>query len=51
MTLAETASLEHVAALLWAVEETERERLFAQPGALSVRQLAKLRTCAKDAYS
>jgi citrate synthase len=51
VTLAETASLEHVAALLWAAEETERERLFEQPCALSVRQLAQLRTCAKDAFT
>jgi citrate synthase len=49
--LAETASVEHVAALLWAAEETERERLFEQPCALSRRQLAKLRTCATDPFT
>ena len=49
--LAETASVEHVAGLLWAAEETERERLFEQPCALSARQLAQLRTCAKDPFT
>jgi citrate synthase len=49
--LAETASLEDVAGLLWAAEETERERLFEQPCALSVRHLAQLRTCAKDTFT
>ena len=51
VTLAETASLEHVAVLLWAADETEREQLFEQPCVLSVRQLAQLRTCAKDAFT
>src|SRR6266446_4294841 len=49
--LAETASLEDVAALLWAAGETERTRLFEQPCALSVHQLAPLRTCARDAFT
>ena len=43
--LAETANVEHAAALLWAVDETERERLFEQPCPLSPRQLAQLRAC------
>ena len=46
--LAESASLEQVAALLWAADEIERERLFEQPLVLSLRQLARLRTCARD---
>jgi citrate synthase len=46
--LAETASPEDVAALLWAAGETEREQLFEQPSALSRGQLAALRTCASD---
>src|SRR6267142_480012 len=49
--LAETASLEHVAGLLWAADETERDRLFEQPCALSVRHLAQLRTCTNDAFT
>jgi citrate synthase len=48
VALAETASLEHTAGLLWDAEETEREQLFEQPSTLSARQLAQLRTCAKD---
>jgi citrate synthase len=46
--LAETASLEQTAVLLWAAEETEREGLFTQPSPLSRHQLARLRTCTKD---
>jgi citrate synthase len=46
--LAESASLEQVAALLWAAEEFERKGLFEQPLVLSLRQLAKLRSCAKS---
>jgi citrate synthase len=49
--LAETANVEHVAALLWAVDETERAQLFEQPCALSPRQLAQLRTCTKDPFT
>src|SRR5258706_8763908 len=49
--LAETASLEPVATLLWAAEETERERLFEQPCAVSVRHLAQLRTFAKEPFT
>ena len=51
VALAETASLEHAAGLLWAADETERERLFEQPCALSARQLAQLRACAKDPFT
>ena len=46
--LAETASLEQVAALLWAADAAERPRLFEQPCALPARQLARLRECTKD---
>jgi citrate synthase len=49
--LAETASLEQVALLLWAAEETEPERLFEQPCVLPLRQLTQLRTCAKDPFT
>jgi citrate synthase len=45
MKLADAASLEHVAELLWTAEG---ERLFEQPGALSPGQVARLRTCAAD---
>ncbi|MEP7305091.1 MAG: citrate synthase [Acidobacteriota bacterium] len=44
--LAQSASLEEAAALLWAADETERTALFRQPPALSRRQLALLRTAA-----
>jgi citrate synthase len=46
--LAEQASLEQVADLLWAAEAAERELRFDPPGTLSVRELARLRTCARD---
>ena len=46
--LAETATLEQAAELLWAAEEGERPRLFAQTGALSAGVLARLRTCTRD---
>jgi citrate synthase len=46
--LAETATLEQVAELLWAAEVSERQRLFEQPCTLSPRQLTRLRACAKD---
>jgi len=49
--LAGTASVEHVAALLWAADDTEREQLFEQPCALSPRQLAQLRRCTKDPFT
>jgi citrate synthase len=51
VAFAETASLEHAAGLLWAADETERERLFEQPCALSSRQLAQLRACARDPFT
>jgi citrate synthase len=44
--LAQHASLEEVAALLWAANEAERPTLFTQPPALSRRQLARLRGAA-----
>jgi citrate synthase len=49
--LAETASLEQTAVLLWAAEETERTRLFEQACALSMRQLAGLRSASRDAIT
>jgi len=48
VTLAESASLEEIAALLWAAEDGAPERLFDQPCALSARQLARLRETASD---
>jgi citrate synthase len=51
VTLAETATLEEVAMLLWGAEAGERARLFEQPCALSGRQLAPLRICAKDGFA
>jgi citrate synthase len=40
--------LEQVASLLWAAEESERERLFHQPCPLPPRHMAQLRACTKD---
>jgi len=51
ITLAATASLEQVAALLWAADETERAVLLEQTSALSLRHLARLRTTAKDSLT
>jgi citrate synthase len=48
VTLAETSSVEQVAAWLWGADEAEQERLFEQPCVMTPRQLAQLRTCAKD---
>jgi citrate synthase len=48
LKLAEKATLEQVAELLWAAEAAEEERLFAQPCTLSPRQLGRLRSCARD---
>jgi citrate synthase len=48
VSLAETASLEDVAALLWAAEPGERLRLFDQPAAWSLHQLAPLRALVRD---
>jgi citrate synthase len=50
VTLSGTASLEQVAALLWDAAETERQRLFAQPGALSLRQIAQVRGLGNDVF-
>jgi len=46
--LAERATLEQAAELLWSAEGSEMRRLFEQPCTLSPRQLARLRACAKD---
>lgn len=51
VALARTASLEEAAGVLWNAEEAERRRLFAQPPVLSLRRLAELRPCAKDAFT
>jgi citrate synthase len=46
--LAETATLEEAAGLLWDVEASERHELFAQRHALSAGVLARLRSFAQD---
>jgi len=51
LALAETATLEDVALVLWAADDSERGRLFEQPCALSERQLTRLRGVAKDPYT
>jgi citrate synthase len=48
LRLAERASLEQVAELLWEAGHAERSRLFKQPCALSLRQLARLWTRVTD---
>jgi citrate synthase len=48
LKLAQKATLEEAAELLWAAEPAERESLFAQPRVLSPGHLARLRACAKD---
>src|SRR6185436_8015943 len=48
IALAETASAEQAAALLWGAEDAEAARLFDQPCPMSPRQLAQLRACAKE---
>src|SRR5437763_324435 len=42
VALADAATVEDTAALLWDVNDAERERLFEQPAALSARQIARL---------
>jgi citrate synthase len=51
LALAETATLEEAAIVLWAAEDSDRSRLFDQSCALSHRQLTRLRACAKDPYA
>ena len=48
IALAATASLEQVAALLWATDASERAVPLEPSSALSLRHLARLRTTAKD---
>lgn len=49
--LAEAASLEQVAELLWAAEVVEPDQLFAQTYVLSPGQLARLRTYTKNPFT
>ena len=49
--LAETASLEQAAELLWSAQAAERERLFAQTSGLPPALLARLRSCSKDPFT
>ena len=51
VTLAKTATLEQVAALLWEASDHERERLFTQPGPLALRRLASVRSVGTDPLS
>jgi citrate synthase len=51
LALAETATLEEAAIVLWVAEDSDRSRLFDQRCALSPRQLTRLRACAKDPYA
>ncbi len=48
VALAESATLEQVAALLWAAEPAELDPLFDQPCTLSVRKLARIKLLTKD---
>ena len=47
--LAESASVEDVAALLWGASETERGRVFDQPAILDARRLTRLAPLLPDA--
>ena len=49
--LAETASVEDVATLLWGASDAERERLFDQSSQLDARQLAQIDRFGADARS
>jgi len=51
LTLAETATLEDAALVLWNAADSERSRLFDQACPLSPRQISRLRACAKDPYA
>jgi citrate synthase len=51
LALAETATLEEAAIVLWAAEDSDPSRLFDQSCALSHRQLTRLRACTKDPYA
>lgn len=46
--LAETSSVEDVAALLWEADDAERTRLFEQSSALGARQLSQLKRVTND---
>jgi citrate synthase len=48
LKLAEAATLESVAELLWDADASERGRLFDQPCPLTLRQLARLRSDTRD---
>src|SRR5262249_5517992 len=51
LMLAEQATLENVATLLWAADSPEQEQFFQQACPLSTRQLTTLRRFAKDSLS
>jgi citrate synthase len=50
LDLAETASVEQVAALLWTASEAESAHLFEQRPVLPARRLAQLRRCTRDPF-
>lgn len=49
--LAETATVEDVAVVLWNADERERERLFTQTSPLDARTLSQLARCTPDTRS
>jgi len=51
IALAETATVEEVAALLWGADSLTHDRLFDQRAALGARELARLRTAAKEPFT
>jgi len=51
LALAESATLEEAAMVLWAAEDGDRSRLFDQACPLTPRQISQLRACAKDPYA
>jgi citrate synthase len=51
VALAESATLEEAAMVLWAAEDGDRGGLFDQACPLSPRQVSQLRACAKDPYA
>ena len=51
LTLADTATLEDAAFVLWAADDSERSHLFDQTCPLSARHISQLRACAKGPYA
>ena len=51
VALAETSTVEEIAALLWGADATTRDGLFDQRAALGARELAHLRSAAKEPFT